>query len=428
MALLTPELLRSMQRAQPGVVIQMPDPTWRDAYAQWIKNLTQIVSFVAIIAAAGSVAGEVTSGTALLVLTKPLSRSRSSPPRPSPCSRCWPGVLTGTLVTQAVTFAVFGTAPAGALWLPTLAWLVFAALLVSIGVLLSSISPRLQRPVSGSEPSSRCRLRRCGDRSRDTPRPAWLAPPVVCLRATIGAADVADPHDRVRVCGGRGSCRRAVRPPGALAPAAHVAEQLDERLAELASPPRARWRSRTPVERDRPPVHARRARSGRRAATETRRPDASEKPARARVEGAMQIAATTEPGRRSRARGAARRVVEEDRGTAPPTKTAASQARSAASATEIWASAAKPSFPIHFPGAPLAVATCAPAFRAPPSASRTPRRGRRRANDHDDIRHEPAPVGWSNTTDGGIYTRALLRGRYPQASDDRERKVACPRG
>ncbi len=124
LALLTPELLRSMQSSAPGVVIRVPDPTWRDAYAQWIKNLTQIVSFVAIIAAAGSVAGEVASGTALLVLTKPVSRS---------CVRRHQGlalfgllaatVLAGTLVTQLVTFAVFGTAPAGALWLPTFAWL-----------------------------------------------------------------------------------------------------------------------------------------------------------------------------------------------------------------------------------------------------------------------------------------------------------------
>ena len=139
LALLTPELLKSMQSSQPGVIIQVPEPIWRDAYAQWIKNLTQVVAFVTIIAAAGSVAGEVASGTAVLVLTKPVSRGGfvvakvialfalvSSP------------VLLGTLLTQGVTYIVFGEAPWAPLWEPTLVWLVFAALLVAISVLLSS--------------------------------------------------------------------------------------------------------------------------------------------------------------------------------------------------------------------------------------------------------------------------------------------------
>jgi ABC-2 type transport system permease protein len=143
-ALMTPELLRSMQSSQPGVVIQLPDPSWRDAYAQWVKNLSQIVAFVAIISAAGSVSGEIAAGTATLVLTKPVSR---------------PGfvvvkglayfmlvvatVIAGALVTQGVTYVVFGTAPAAALWAPTLVWLAFAALLVAVATLMSSIAPTL---------------------------------------------------------------------------------------------------------------------------------------------------------------------------------------------------------------------------------------------------------------------------------------------
>jgi len=140
LALLTPEILRSMQASQPGVIIQVPDPTWRDAYAQWIKNLSQIVAFVTIISAAGAVAGEVASGTAVLVLTKPVSRGAFVVAK----AMAYFGLVTATVVvgaalTQGVTFAVFGVAPPAPLWVPTMVWLVFAALLVAVAVLLSSI-------------------------------------------------------------------------------------------------------------------------------------------------------------------------------------------------------------------------------------------------------------------------------------------------
>lgn len=144
LALLTPELLASMQDAQAGVVILIPDPTWRDAYAQWLKNLSQIVTFVAIIAAAGSVAGEVASGTALLVLTKPVSRTSFVAAKALALFALVASVtLAGTAITQAVTWAVFGTAPTAELWLPTLVWLASAGVLVAIATMLSAILPTL---------------------------------------------------------------------------------------------------------------------------------------------------------------------------------------------------------------------------------------------------------------------------------------------
>lgn len=140
LALLTPQLLESMQAAQPGVVIQVPDPTWRDAYAQWVKNLSQIVAFVTIIAAAGSVSGEIASGTSTLVLTKPVSRGAFVAAKAVALYLLVFGVVAvGALLTHVVTLLVFGAAPAAELWAPTLVWLAFAALLVAIGVLLSSL-------------------------------------------------------------------------------------------------------------------------------------------------------------------------------------------------------------------------------------------------------------------------------------------------
>ncbi|MGE0556536.1 MAG: ABC transporter permease subunit, partial [Gemmatimonadales bacterium] len=74
-ALVAPKLIGSLAGSQPGVVIQLPDPTGLDGYAQFLKNLSQIVVIAVIIAGAGVVSSERSSGTAILVLTKPLSRA-----------------------------------------------------------------------------------------------------------------------------------------------------------------------------------------------------------------------------------------------------------------------------------------------------------------------------------------------------------------
>jgi len=144
LAMLTPALLRSLQAGQPGLVIQIPVPGWRDAYAQWIKNLSQIGAFVMILVAAGSVSGEVSKGTAVLVLTKPLSRVDFIMCKAVVFfSIVVVEVVLGTVVTQAVTLLVFGSAPWAAIWTPTIVWLVFAALLIAIATLASSIVPTL---------------------------------------------------------------------------------------------------------------------------------------------------------------------------------------------------------------------------------------------------------------------------------------------
>ena len=42
-AALTPALVSSMSQSQPGVVIRIPPPTWIDAFAQFLKNLNEMV-------------------------------------------------------------------------------------------------------------------------------------------------------------------------------------------------------------------------------------------------------------------------------------------------------------------------------------------------------------------------------------------------
>jgi len=144
LAKMTPEILASVGTGQPGLVIKIPDPTWRDAYAQWIKNLSQIGTMIVIVVAAGSVASEVTSGTAQLVLAKPVSRAGFVVAK-FVALALYVAVLgaLGTAVVQAETYAVFGSAPAAELWRSSGLWLAGALLLSAVAVLASTAMPTL---------------------------------------------------------------------------------------------------------------------------------------------------------------------------------------------------------------------------------------------------------------------------------------------
>lgn len=69
-----PLILKSMP-ATPGLIIDLPDPTWRDAIDQFIKNISQIVMLVIVFMFAGSIAEEKNKKTLEIVLTKPISRT-----------------------------------------------------------------------------------------------------------------------------------------------------------------------------------------------------------------------------------------------------------------------------------------------------------------------------------------------------------------
>ena len=45
-ARIAPDLIGSLAQGQSGAVLQLPPPTWRDSYAQWVKNLSQIAMLV----------------------------------------------------------------------------------------------------------------------------------------------------------------------------------------------------------------------------------------------------------------------------------------------------------------------------------------------------------------------------------------------
>lgn len=135
----TPEIVKAFAGDQlSGFAI--PTPTYLDAYGQWGKNLTQIALFALIIIYGGLVSAESRSGTAILVLTKPVARSAFVVVK-AVVNAAFIAVLlvVGTLVTWGLTAAMFGTAPASALWSSALVWLVLAVQFVALMTLLSVV-------------------------------------------------------------------------------------------------------------------------------------------------------------------------------------------------------------------------------------------------------------------------------------------------
>lgn len=137
----TPQLLGAVG-GSPFASLQLPEPTVFDSYGQWIKNLSQIVIFAQIIMYGGIISSERRSGTAVLVLTKPVSRTGFVVVK-AVVHAMYLAVLlvAGTLATWCLTAVVFGQAPGGALWSSALLWLVTVVTYLCLMTLFSSVIP-----------------------------------------------------------------------------------------------------------------------------------------------------------------------------------------------------------------------------------------------------------------------------------------------
>ena len=119
---------------------KIPQPTYLDAYVQWLKSLSQIVQLALIIVYGSVVSGEIKSGTAVLMLTKPLSRTAFVVAKAVVhCAFLAALVVAGTLITWGLTAIIFGNAPGSALWSATIAWLVLGVLFIALMTLLSTL-------------------------------------------------------------------------------------------------------------------------------------------------------------------------------------------------------------------------------------------------------------------------------------------------
>jgi ABC-2 type transport system permease protein len=72
-AMFMPDIIGSISESQ-NIKIIVPEPTWLDAVAQYLKNLSQMGSFILIIVYMGIVAKEKENGIMVFLFVKPLSR------------------------------------------------------------------------------------------------------------------------------------------------------------------------------------------------------------------------------------------------------------------------------------------------------------------------------------------------------------------
>lgn len=91
--------------------LPMPEPTWRDSYGQWEKNLHQVISIAIIIVSAHGISGGLSGGEAVLVLSRNVSRRAYISSKVFSYYALSVGVVTlGTLIVWGATNVVFGEA------------------------------------------------------------------------------------------------------------------------------------------------------------------------------------------------------------------------------------------------------------------------------------------------------------------------------
>lgn len=138
MAYFTPAIMNwALQGSE--VQVELPTPTFADSYLQWVQNLSQLVTFTVIIALGGIISAEVRQQTALMVLTRPLSRMAFVLAKVVANTAFLAVVgVVGAAVTYGVTAALFPDAPIIPLAAATGLWLVWAVVLVGLMTLLSA--------------------------------------------------------------------------------------------------------------------------------------------------------------------------------------------------------------------------------------------------------------------------------------------------
>ena len=150
LAAATPYILKMTAQRTPGVVLKFPPPTSLDAYLQFMGNLAQVALLAVIVTGAGVVAGERRSGTAVLMLSKPLTRAGFITAKAvSSLVVLVLATVLGSALCIAVTIALFDARHVGGFAESVLAWLALAAMFVTLMVLLSAAMDR-QAPAAGA--------------------------------------------------------------------------------------------------------------------------------------------------------------------------------------------------------------------------------------------------------------------------------------
>ena len=147
---LTAELLKATAKSQPGLIIRFPPQVARDAYLQFMGNLGQLVMIAIIVVGAATISAERKSGTAVLVLTKPISRTAFVVAKAvSQLALLTCATLLGSALCIATTVALFGTGSIGPFVDAVALWLVYAAMILLLMIMLSA-AMRGQAPAIGA--------------------------------------------------------------------------------------------------------------------------------------------------------------------------------------------------------------------------------------------------------------------------------------
>ena len=124
-----------------AVLKLMPPADWPEAWAQWIKNLTQILVLVAVVLAALDAAKATSSDSARLIATRPV-------PRAAQVLSGWlsgavllvVGTLAGAVVTGVFAKILWPEAALGSLVTGTAAWFVGALMFTALAALFAILT------------------------------------------------------------------------------------------------------------------------------------------------------------------------------------------------------------------------------------------------------------------------------------------------
>ena len=139
----TPYLMKYASGGDSGIAITITrQVSYVDSYAQWIKNLGQIGMMLVIFASAGLIATERASGTAALVVTKPVSRSTFAIAKYVAQATARHAVTARRNARRARRYpAGVRRGPGARLFEASGAWLALALLGVAIAEALSAVLP-----------------------------------------------------------------------------------------------------------------------------------------------------------------------------------------------------------------------------------------------------------------------------------------------
>lgn len=137
----TPALVESLATSdQTGIVIEIPEAITRDAYLQFSKNSMQMALIAVIIAVAGMIAAEKRTGTAVLVLTKPVARTGMVVAKVlSNWALLLCATLLGAVLCVGVTALVFDTTLIAEFTCATALWFVLGAMFIACMALISTL-------------------------------------------------------------------------------------------------------------------------------------------------------------------------------------------------------------------------------------------------------------------------------------------------